>query len=245
VARAYGALLLDEPDSVFERIVSLPCESVRQIAINPCFQNSGRKLTYWLESCHLSAFLVNERTMHNRLRNATVVGMSNPEYSVVLSVIVIQRSIKMDLAFNGRKQPQHTNLDFGNAVPRRVNAGGVGQFVLLLRCKGWETDQSACLYITIEEQNWEQICQAISKPQWLHDPVYATADARQSHIFDIFAEIERWLADKNKFEAVDILRMFEVPCAAVLSIKEIGYDQYLRPCNCAVDVQKKDGGSYS
>ena len=41
------------------------------------------------------------------------------------------------------------------------------------------------------------------------------------HIFEIFDEIEKWLADKTKYEAVDILRTFEVPCAPVLSMKEI------------------------
>ena len=45
--------------------------------------------------------------------------------------------------------------------------------------------------------------------------------ARQPHIFDIFATIEDWLADKTKFEAVDILRKFDIPCAPVLSMKEL------------------------
>ena len=52
--------------------------------------------------------------------------------------------------------------------------------------------------------------------------------ARQPHIFEIFEEIEKWLADKTKYEAVDILREWEVPCAPVLSMKEIAYDQDLR-----------------
>jgi len=42
-------------------------------------------------------------------------------------------------------------------------------------------------------------------------PAYKTAQARQSHINEIFATIEQWLADKTKFEAVDILRKFDIP----------------------------------
>ena len=51
----------------------------------------------------------------------------------------------------------------------------------------------------------------IGKPEWAHDPAYATARARQPHIFDIFADIEKWLADKTKFEAVEILRPTHAP----------------------------------
>jgi len=43
---------------------------------------------------------------------------------------------------------------------------------------------------------------------------------RESHIFDI-STTSRSAADKTKYEAVDILRTFEVPCAPVLSMKEI------------------------
>jgi formyl-CoA transferase len=69
-------------------------------------------------------------------------------------------------------------------------------------------------------------CQVIGKPEWADDPAYATARARQPQIFDIFAEIEKCLADKTKFEAVDILRKFGVPRAPVLSKKEIANE----PC---------------
>ena len=70
--------------------------------------------------------------------------------------------------------------------------------------------------------------EAIGRPEWIDDPAYDTAKARQTHIFDIFAEIEKWLADKTKYEAVDILRTYEVPCAPVLSMKEIADDPALR-----------------
>jgi formyl-CoA transferase len=104
---------------------------------------------------------------------------------------------------------------FGDAVPRGGNAGGGGQPGWVLKCKGWETDPNAYIYFTIQEQNWGRTCEAVGHPEWKDDPAYATARARQPHIFDIFKEIEVWLANKTKFEAVDILRKFEVPCGAL------------------------------
>jgi formyl-CoA transferase len=133
---------------------------------------------------------------------------------------------------------------FGDAVPRGGNAGGGGQPGWVLKCKGWETDPNAYIYFTIQEQNWGPTCEAVGHPEWKDDPAYATARARQPHIFNIFKEIEVWLADKTKFEAVDILRKFEVPCAPVLSMKEIAYDPALRASGTVVEVEEEKRGKY-
>jgi len=140
--------------------------------------------------------------------------------------------------------PQYPNGKFGDAVPRGGNAGGGGQPGWVLKCKGWETDPNSYIYFTIQEQNWERTCEAIGKPEWAKDPAYATARARQPHIFDIFAEIEKWLADKTKFEAVDYLRKFGVPCAPVLSMKELAYDPFMRANGSIVEVPHKKRGPY-
>src|SRR6201981_4061088 len=87
--------------------------------------------------------------------------------------------------------PQYPNGKFGDAVPRGGNAGGGGQPGWVLKCNGWETDPNAYIYCTIQEQNWERTCQAIGKPEWINDPAYRTAEARQPHIFEIFDEIEK------------------------------------------------------
>ena len=140
--------------------------------------------------------------------------------------------------------PQYPNGTFGDTVPRGGNAGGGGQPGWVLKCKGWETDPNAYIYFTIQEQNWARTCAAIGRPEWVEDPAYRTVEARQPHIFDIFGEIEKWLADKTKYEAVDILRKFEVPCAPVLSMKEIAYDPALRASASIVEVDHKERGTY-
>ncbi len=140
--------------------------------------------------------------------------------------------------------PQYPNGKFTDTVPRGGNAGGGGQPGWILKCKGWETDPNAYIYFTIQEQNWGPTCQAIGKPQWANDPDYATPRARQPRLFDIFAEIEKWLADKTKFEAVEILRKSGVPCAPVLSMKEIAYDPALRASGSIVEIDEELRGKY-
>jgi formyl-CoA transferase len=140
--------------------------------------------------------------------------------------------------------PQYPNGTFTDVVPRGGNAGGGGQPGWMLKCKGWEDDPNAYIYFTLQEQNWARTCQAIGKPEWAEDPDYATARARQPRLFDIFDEIEKWLVDKTKYEAVDILRTYEIPCAPVLSMKEIAYDQNLRDSATVVEVEHPQRGKY-
>ena len=140
--------------------------------------------------------------------------------------------------------PQYPNGTFSDVVPRGGNAGGGGQPGWILKCKGWETDPNAYIYFTIQEQNWAATCDAIGKPEWKTDPAYIDARARQSHIFDIFAEIEKSLADKDKFEAVTYLSKFDVPCAPVLTMKEIANDASLRASGTVVEVEQKKRGKF-
>jgi formyl-CoA transferase len=140
--------------------------------------------------------------------------------------------------------PQYPNGTFDDTVPRGGNAGGGGQPGWVLKCKGWQDDPNAYIYFTLQEQNWKRTCAAIGRPEWAEDPDYSTARARQERLFDIFDEIEVWLADKTKHEAVDVLRTYDIPCAPVLSMKEIAEDADLRRSGTIVEVDQKQRGSY-
>jgi len=140
--------------------------------------------------------------------------------------------------------PQYPHGSFTDVVPRGGNAGGGGQPGWVLKCKGWETDPNAYIYFTIQGHAWEPITKALGKPEWATDPAYMTAEARQDKIFDIFATIEDWLKDKTKYEAVDILRKFDIPCAPVLSMKELANSPDLRKSGSIVEVDHKVRGKY-
>jgi formyl-CoA transferase len=140
--------------------------------------------------------------------------------------------------------PQYPHGNFSDVVPRGGNAGGGGQPGWVLKCKGWETDPNAYIYFTIQGHAWAPICRALGKEEWIDDPAYNTARARQDKIFDIFGTIEAWLADKTKFEAVDILRKYDIPCSPVLSMKEIAADPSLRASGTVVEVPHPKLGSY-
>jgi formyl-CoA transferase len=140
--------------------------------------------------------------------------------------------------------PQYPHGSFSDVVPRGGNAGGGGQPGWVLKCKGWETDPNAYIYFTIQGHAWEPITRALGRPEWATDPAYMTAQARQDKIFDIFAVIEDWLKDKTKYEAVDILRKFDIPCSPVFSMKELAESSDLRESGSIVEVDHKERGKY-
>jgi formyl-CoA transferase len=164
--------------------------------------------------------------------------------SVLNLCVKLRDQQRLDKVGYLEEYPQYPHGKFTDVVPRGGNAGGGGQPGWVLKCKGWETDPNAYIYFTIQGHAWAPICKALGKEEWIDDPAYNTAAARQDKIFDIFATIEVWLKDKTKFEAVDILRKFDIPCSPVMSMKEIANDPSLRASGTVTEVEHKERGTY-
>ena len=91
---------------------------------------------------------------------------------------------------------------------------------------------------------WEPICDVIGKPEWKTDPKYAKPPARLPKLKQIFATIEAWTMTKDKFEAMDILNKYDIPCGPILSMKEIAEEQSLRATGTVVEVDHPTRGKY-
>src|ERR1700719_2600340 len=68
--------------------------------------------------------------------------------------------------------PQFPNGHFGDAVPRAGNASGGGQPGWIVKCKGWETDPNAYIYVITQAPVWEKICDVIGESGWWAQPDY-------------------------------------------------------------------------
>jgi formyl-CoA transferase len=140
--------------------------------------------------------------------------------------------------------PQYPDGEFGEAVPRAGNASGGGQPGWILKCKGWETDPNAYIYFIAQAPVWEAICDVIGKPEWKTDPEYAKPPARLPKLKQIFDTIEQWCMTKTKFEAMEILNKYDIPCGPILSMKEIAEEQSLRETGTVVEVDHPTRGKY-
>jgi formyl-CoA transferase len=193
---------------------------------------------------HLAIGILTALRQRDKTGRGQKVAASMQDCVLNLCRVKLRDQLRLDRLGYLEEYPQYPHGKFTDVVPRGGNAGGGGQPGWVLKCKGWQTDPNAYIYFTIQGQAWAPICDAIGKPEWKNDPLYMTPKARQPHITAIFATIEEWLQDKTKFEAVDILRKFDIPCSPVMSMKEIANDPSLRASGTITEVQHKERGPY-
>src|SRR5919206_2965526 len=143
-----------------------------------------------------------------------------------------------------KEYPQYPHGKFGDAVPRAGNASGGGQPGWIVKCKGWETDPNAYIYFITQAPVWEAICDVIGEPEWKTHPDYAKPNARLPRLKSIFDRIEQWTMTKTKFEAMEILNKYDIPCGPILSMKEIAEEESLRKTATAVEVDHPTRGTY-
>ena len=135
-------------------------------------------------------------------------------------------------------------IPFGDATPRAGNDSGGGQPGRIVKCKGWENDPNAYLYFITQTPVWGAICDVIGEPGWKTHPDYAKPDARLPRLTEIFERIERWTTTKTKFEAMEILNKYDIPCGPILSMKELAEEPSLRATGTVVEVDHPTRGKY-
>ena len=140
--------------------------------------------------------------------------------------------------------PQYPNGEFGEAAPRAGNASGGGQPGWIVKCKGWETDPDAYIYVIAQAAAFEGLAKEIGHEDWLEDPEWKTPIARLPKLDHMFSEIEKWTMTKTKFEAMDILNPLNVPCGPILSMKELAEEESLRETGTVVEVDHPERGKY-
>lgn len=140
--------------------------------------------------------------------------------------------------------PQYPNGEFGEATPRAGNASGGGQPGWIVKCKGWETDPDAYIYVITQAAAFNGLAKAIGREDWLDDPEWNTPAARLPRLEEMFDEIEKWTKTKNKFEVMDTLNPLNVPCGPILSMKELAEEPSLRETGTIVEVDHPERGKY-
>ena len=143
-----------------------------------------------------------------------------------------------------KEYPQYPNGMFGDATPRSGNASGGGQPGWIVKCKGWETDPDAYLYIITQAAAFPALAKAIDRADWLEDPEWNTPEARLPKLDQMFLDIEKWTTTKTKLEAMSILNPLNVPCGPVLSMLELSQEASLRATGTVVEVDHPERGKY-
>ena len=181
-------------------------------------------------------------------RNTTGRGQKvlAPMQDAVLNLcrVKLRDQQRLERTHTMHEYPQYPDGKFGDAVPRAGNASGGGQPGSVLKCKGWETDPNAYIYFITQEAVWPSVCKVIGEDDWIEDEAYKTAAARLLHLKPIFKRIEQWTMTKTKFEAMEILNKYDIPCGPILSMKELAREPALRASGTIVEVDHPTRGKY-
>ena len=136
--------------------------------------------------------------------------------------------------------PQYPNEKFPDYVPRSGNQEGSGVLGWTYKCKNWATDPNDYVYVILQRgaKDFEKACKVLGFEDWLTNPDFNTADARDKHKQEIWARIQEFCIDKDKYEVTEILSKGGVPVAPVLNTKEIMDDQSLYDGNTLVKINQ-------
>lgn len=142
--------------------------------------------------------------------------------------------------------PEYPGEKFGKTVPRAGNVEGGQVLGWCYRCKGWETDPNAFVYIVLqnEPEPFAAACNALGKPEWITDPKFNTPAARNEVKQEIYKGVEEYTINKEKLEIVTELGKAGVPCGPVLSMYEIARDESLHKCGTLVEVDQPKRGKF-
>lgn len=136
--------------------------------------------------------------------------------------------------------PQYPNTPFGDYVPRAGNMEGSGVLGWTYKCKNFANDPNDCVYVILqrEKKSFEKFCEATGFTDWLTNPDFNTADARDRHKQAIYKRVGEFCATRSKFEVTEHLGKFGVPVGPVLSTKEIMTDPKNYDGNTLVKIQQ-------
>lgn len=135
------------------------------------------------------------------------------------------------------EQHQRFDIDY---VPRSGNQEGSGVLGWTYPCKGFPQDPNDCAYIIIQrgKKEFKEFCEAMGFEDWITNPDFATADARDLHKDAIYKRVGEWAKTRDKYEVTEHLAKFGVPVAPVINTKELMDDESLYDGNTLVRIDQ-------
>ncbi|MGH8012995.1 MAG: CaiB/BaiF CoA transferase family protein, partial [Candidatus Binataceae bacterium] len=84
------------------------------------------------------------------------------------------------------------------------------------------------LIIAAIDHQWTALCNAMGRPELVHDSRFENNAARVNHLQELVPEIESWLASVSDQKAMELLDSYRVPFAPVLSVRDAMNHPHLR-----------------
>lgn len=91
----------------------------------------------------------------------------------------------------------------------------------------YATSDGHIAIITVTEDHWLAILDAVGRPELKNDPRYTPNHERVKRMTEVDEIVESWTRTKSRDEAIAILRQFRVPSAPVRNLREVIGDKHM------------------
>lgn len=95
----------------------------------------------------------------------------------------------------------------------------------------------------VSERHWEAFARYIGRPELLADERFKTNSARALHMDELDEIVAAWTSQRTRWEVVWGLMEVGVPCAPVLSVREVADDPHLKARGMLRDVAHPEHGT--
>ena len=102
-------------------------------------------------------------------------------------------------------------------VDQPVSAQAAASFRDLI----YETRDGHITVSVMSNAEWEALCRALERPEWLSDERFATPAGRDEHVNERLAMTQEALLERTAVEWLEILDRHDVPCAPALTRNEL------------------------
>jgi len=75
--------------------------------------------------------------------------------------------------------------------------------------------------VFVTERDWEMLCVAIGKPEWLDDPGLSNWPGRNARAAEILAAVEGWCQQRSMMQVFHILQTYRLPVSACYTMGEV------------------------
>ena len=118
----------------------------------------------------------------------------------------------LDYLVNGRVAKRRGNRDPG-MVPHGI-----------FPCRG--DDRWVAIAVSNEEE-WQQLCRALGKEEWLQDKKFATVTARKKNEEELERLVSQWTVQRTSKEVMEFLQSAGVPAGIVATTEDLFNDPQL------------------
>lgn len=106
----------------------------------------------------------------------------------------------------------------------------------------YETADGYMTVAVMNDREWAGLAQAVGHPEWLADPRFATAAARDRHVNERLAMTQEVLRARSTAEWMQRLEAHDVPCAPALTRQQVLQQPQLQAMDTLIEYEHAHAG---